>query len=182
MVLRCFPDVAVPEIASHRHCAAAVTLAVRRGVPAIVLVREPAAAIASNAVRFGFSPESAADDYIDFHVAVARELAAGAPITVVEFKNLLGDTREFARIVGRLLGITFDPEQAASAKEDFDAMMRGSLNELARLPNEWTLPHPEKDRLKDDVARRLAADRQRLERAARVYADVVRLAGLDAPR
>ena len=180
VILRCWPDIRAPQIASHRHSAAAVKSAVHRGVPTIVLVREPVTAIASNVVRFGHSLETAADDYIDFHCAVARELASGAPIAVVEFDTLIHHTEEYARTAARLLGRIFDPERLPAAKQEFDDIVRKSMNDLGRRPSEWVLPHPEKDHLKDGVAAQLVADRQRLERAGRAHADVLRLAGLDA--
>lgn len=180
VILRCWPDIHAPQIASHRHSAAAVKSAVRRGVPTIVLVREPVAAIASNVVRFGHSLETAADDYIDFYRAVARELAKGEPIAVVKFDTLINHTEEYAWTAARLIARNLDPGRVAAAKQEFGDQVREALNDLGRRPSEWALPHPEKDRLKDEVAAQLVDDLQRLERAGRAHADVLRLAGLDA--
>lgn len=180
VILRCWPDVGPAQIASHRHSPAAVKSAVRRGVPTIVLVREPVAAIASNVVRFGQSVEMAADDYIDFHGAVARELAGGASIAVVDFETLMKHTEEYARVAARLMGRSLDPERLAAAKQEFSEKVRESMDILGRRPSDWALPHPEKDHLKDQVAEKLVADHRRLERAGRAHAEVRRLAGLDA--
>lgn len=74
------------RLASHSHTVAAVLLAHRYGIPLVLLIRHPEAAIASRASRFGVKLDRAFDEYLWFYSGVERVARTGT--CVIDFDQL----------------------------------------------------------------------------------------------
>jgi hypothetical protein len=121
------------RIASHLHSIANVTAALRLGVPAVVVIRPPATAIASLAL---FSPAKPLDQHIAryrrFHRGV---LAVADDVVISPFPTTTGDPSVVVEAVatrsGRQLVLTppGGRDEVTSAVEALSVKVNGALDE-----------------------------------------------------
>lgn len=121
------------RIASHLHSIANVTAALRLGVPAVVVIRPPATAIASLAL---FSPAEPLDQHIAryrrFHRGV---LAVAGDVVISPFPTTTGDPARVVEAVairsGRQLVLTppGGRDEVTSAVEALNVKANGALDE-----------------------------------------------------
>lgn len=157
------------RIAHHVHSPAHVLLALRYGVPAVVLLRQPDAAIRSRLVRQpGLRTAFALRSYTAFYEAI---LPHADELTVVRFETAVERFENVIAAVNARHGTGFkDP---ASAGVDSDAVMaaidahnksgHGGRINARFVPR----PHPERERLKASLS--LAEHEHALQRAQLVH-------------
>lgn len=95
------------EVASHLHSVASLRLARERRVPAVALVREPAASVASYLARFSDStPEVELRRYVTFVEDLAR---VKDYVLVVPYEQVTADFSGLVREVNRRFGASLRP-------------------------------------------------------------------------
>ncbi len=120
------------QIAHHTHAAAQVLEAVRLGVPTMVLIREPdAAVLGTMQYRPFLTPHAAFHSYVRFHRAVLR-VADG--FVVAPFDEVTTDFGAIMRRLNERFGTTFvpfdhTPENAARVFEEMDEFWRSQVGE-----------------------------------------------------
>lgn len=111
-------------VAHHRHVAAQLIRGKALGLPLLLLVRQPVAAVASLCVFSpGISPRTALRCYATFH----RQLWPHAPdLCVATFEEVIEDFGTVTKRVNRKYGSTFRcfRHDAANTKSIFDEMER----------------------------------------------------------
>ncbi|MBD3730925.1 MAG: hypothetical protein IE933_14600 [Sphingomonadales bacterium] len=160
------------KIAHHLHAEAQVLEAVRRGLPAIVLIRRPYEAIRSLKVAFPAWDENYfLRRYVDFNRAIAR---VRDRVVVAEFERT---TKDFGGIIGEVnakFGTDFalfpDGEEAAQAVfariDEINAAREGAHDLIAR-------PAAHKEKAKGTVS--LDFDPAMLARAEQLYTELTGL-------
>jgi hypothetical protein len=175
-----------PHIGRHLHGAPHVLRAVRLGLPAVVLVRKPADAIASYLVRRPtLTPADALLEYLDFY-RTAWRVRDG--FVVAPFDQVVSDFGAVVRAVNRRFGTTFVPYEPTAENE---AAAFAIVEEMNRLECRGQLvethvgrPSHQRDEGRRAVARRMAEPRAQalLAEADRLFEDYVALAGREAHR
>lgn len=170
------------KIGNHFHAPAQVLLAARYKIPALVVVREPAAAALSYCVYNGgrASAARAVELYIAFHEPILRCPEAWVP---ARFKEVIADFAPAIERLNRQFGTAFvpyvnSPEEDALTREAVEAKR---LKRLAHRGDaeasiaRQTVPSAEKDQLKGRYrdAFESAAVRALLARAAECHAAVL---------
>ena len=84
------------EAAHHLHAEAQVIRAAALGLPTILLTRDPAEAVVSNATSFGYPLKTALRDYVVFYRRVLPHLGR---VVVADFRDVTGD---FGAVIGRV--------------------------------------------------------------------------------
>jgi len=141
------------HVARHSHAPAQVIRAVRRELPTILLVRDPADAVVSLVQRERVSPNVALRSYIAFHTAVAP-YAEG--MVVALFDQVTGD---FGRVIERLnarfgtryQAFTNDPadvEKAMKLVEDLERRDAGGVVSESSVARPSALRDEDKPRLR----------------------------------
>jgi len=103
------------HLGRHLHGAPHVLRAARLGVPAVVLVRNPADAVASYLVRRPtLTPHDALLEYLDFYRTCWR---ARDDFVVGVFDDVVTDFGSVVRAVNRRFGTTFRPYDATPANQ-----------------------------------------------------------------
>lgn len=158
------------QVASHMHDAIQVTRAERQGIPAIVLVREPAAAVASTLLR---EPDLSAGAqlrrYRRFYEEIAHHHQAAL---IVTFEEATSDPDAVIARLNRLRGTQFRLGGAIAAQSreivrqsDIDA-----LGEAGHDPLRSALPSAEKDAARSRLVARIETDhRAELTRCRTAY-------------
>lgn len=128
-----------PRLAHHLHAPAQLELAVRYGVPVLVLLREPIDAVASLLIREpGLDADVALARYHAFHRAVERHVER---LVLARFTQVTRDFGSVIEAVNQRFGRSFTPYRngaRADARvfEAIDALNRthegGGLHRLAR--------------------------------------------------
>lgn len=143
------------EIAHHFHAPAQLMLAVRWGVPAILLIREPIEAVASATVYLEKDdPRGFLKFYNTFHKAV---VGIADQLVVSDFPRTVGDFGSVIAEVNRRYGRHFAMfHDTAQENEKVEAMIRrehatNMKSNAATLP----LPSEEKTKRKELVLERL---------------------------
>lgn len=115
-------------LAHHMHAVAQIEAGVRRGLPVLLLIREPLQAVASAALMDPQKghPQRHLWDYLDFYSRTERHLGR---VVVAEFRDVLGD---FGAVMQRLnahFGSDFPPYKASPEN---DARIRQLLQDNDR--------------------------------------------------
>lgn len=107
------------SVAHHRHAAAQIVAGVRRGLPTILLIRDPVDAVASLMIRYPVFPaRQAFRRYILFHRSV---LPLREKLVVSDFSRTTGDFGSTVAEVNERFGTDFGvfPHDEASVAECF---------------------------------------------------------------
>jgi hypothetical protein len=169
------------RIAHHLHAPAQVIAAARRGIPALVLIREPEDAVVSLLMRQPeLAPDDALRDYLGFYEPLLRH---GDRIVVADFSEV---TNDFGRVIRRLnarYGTRFSefdhsPENVRRCFAILDEIHEARTGDDPGFEDGVARPSADRDRRKAEVRRRL--DDERLapltRQARRVYESLARLA------
>lgn len=167
------------KIAHHTHAPGHVIAAVRLGVPALVLVREPEGAVVSSVIRHpGRTCTGALRGYVDFHEPLLPYLG---DVVVGTFDEVVrGQVGTITRRINERFGTAFaefEPteENVARALREIDEHWRDRRGGGEHLERIVPRPSAMRDELKGALRERYRAEvRPRLrERAERLYAAFV---------
>jgi len=173
-------------IAHHTHAPGHVIAAIRLGVPAIVLVRDPEGAVVSSVIRHPDRTCTAAvHGYVDFHEPL---LPYRDGFVVGTFDEIVaGDVGLVTRRVNARFGTAFeefDPteENVARAMREIDEDWRERRGGGERLERIVPRPSTMRDGLKSEIAERYRREVPRglRERVERLYETFAAMAGADA--
>jgi hypothetical protein len=165
------------DVAHHFHAPAPLMLATKWGVPALLLIRDPLDAVASEAMYFNMeTPAPFLRSYINFHAPlvpyVERLVVSDFPQTVGNFSAVLAEVnRKFNRQFRLPTG---SPEEQSEVERLIRAEHSDNMNGVAT-----TLPLP--TAAKNAIKERIAA-RMKKARYARQLAECQRLYQLCARR
>lgn len=162
------------RIAHHTHAPAHVLLALRRGVPAIVLIREPEEAVLEFAlVRQGLPLRSALRGYLRFYEPLLPHLGR---FVVGPFPEITTDLGRVIRRVNDLYGTRFlpfehTPENQRACFEAMDRYWRSRVGPGEELERRVGRPSALRERLKEELrpAYRAPGLRALRERALELY-------------
>lgn len=164
------------RVAHHSHSQALVALAVKRNIPALVLIRDPRSAITSLIVRHPYiTPELAIKSYLDFYSLVAKQLDQ---IILVEFQSITTDFCVVIRSLNEKFATNFNSEKhdeeftqrVFSCIDDANASAYGSIR-VTHIPR----PHESKENLKSKV--NLTSIEHQLNKANTLYRTLLRKTG-----
>jgi hypothetical protein len=164
----------------HLHTPVNVEVAVRRGLPVLVLLRDPLDAAVSQLQRSPrFSARGVLSEYIRFH---RRVLRVADRVVVASFDTVTASYGAVISELNRRFGTEFLPYEPTAENE---AKLRWEIDWTDRIHNpgeaisESSVSRPSsereasKPRLRDDI---LANHRRRLERARAVHDELARRA------
>ncbi|MDF2233463.1 hypothetical protein P2H44_12960 [Albimonas sp. CAU 1670] len=184
------------RVAQHLHAAASLRAAARRGLPAMLLLRAPEAAVASLLLREPaiYDPALGFEEYVRFHAGLA---GAVDRLLVVPFEAATGPFPAVARALVARFALDWpvpdwSPAREAGAWAQVDRLTR---DRVGRAHVSYSPAQAEAERARrgaraaaaaEVVARAAAADPRvaRLQVRARAWHDVLRArapAGLSAP-
>ena len=159
------------RIAHHLHVPAQVITAVRRGIPALLLIRPAEDAVVSLVVR---RPEMPLRDVFRDYVAFYRPLLAYADgVVVADFSEVITDFGAVIRKLNARFGTGFaefehSPENVGRCFRILEEQHRTVSPEGRDFEAGVARPSPDRDRLKDAVRRQLEhRDLSRITRDAR---------------
>jgi len=161
------------KLAHHVHTRAHVLMALRQGVPALILLREPEAAIRSFLVRRPEIPAPVAvRRYVAFHEGIAGR---ADELVFARFETVVNDFNRVVDAVNRGFGTAFEGFGPTVGKAEVfaaidDANRRGHGGRIN--PRHVPRPHPDRDRLKENAS--LAGCERGLARAEKVYSRLSR--------
>lgn len=165
------------RIAHHTHAPAQVIAAVRRGVPTLVLLREPEEAVLSHVVYTpGLTVEASLRGYVRFHEPLLRYREG---FVVGPFEEVVSDFGAVIERVNARFGTSFRPfehrpEHLAridrEIEEDYRSRAR-SAEELARMV---PLPTEERRAMKERLRVRYREAPERLRRRAEAAYELLR--------
>ena len=164
-----------PRIAHHLHVPAQVITAVRRGIPALVLIRPPEDAVVSLVIRH---PEMPLRDGFRDYVAFYRPLLANADgVVVADFSEVITDFGMVIRKLNERFGTGFavfehSPENVERCFRILEEQHRAVNHESRDFEDGVARPSSDRNRLKDAVRRQLEhRDLDRITRDARELYD-----------
>ncbi len=166
------PDV---EVADHLHAGRSVRTAVDRGLPCIVLVRDPVDACTSMIQRQPVRPRTALEAYVRFYSQVTPVLD---DVVVSDFGTTTGDFGAVVGEVNQRFGTSFRPYEHTEANE---AWCRAFVIEADRVDqgavqsSTVALPHADRAAGRESVRAEVCAEGDLVAQAARLY-DAVRRA------
>lgn len=140
------------RVATHTHRWPHLALAVRRGIPAVVLIREPVDAVASHVVRMGADPAAEFAHYERFYRSLLPlvDHVVVAPFDVV--------TSRFGTVIDRVNQqfatgfVPFDHDDATAVAAVFDEMdaptrwRQQTGDETGAHDWQWKVAHPSPER------------------------------------
>ena len=159
------------HVAHHFHAPAQLQLAARWGVPALLLVREPAAAVASATLYLEHDePAPLLDFYNVFHSSL---LAFRDRLVVSNFPRTIGDFADVIREVNERFGRSYSLYQGT---EEEEAQIRETIRREHRVnmdgnPATLPLPSADKERRKQPIIARIESpeNRPQLQKAQELY-------------
>src|SRR5262245_45053219 len=166
-------------VAHHTHAPGHVIAAIRLGVPALVLVREPEGAVVSSVIRHpDRSCTAAARGYVDFHeplLPYRRGFVVGTFEEVVRGEMGLVTRRVNARFGTAFAEFEPTRDNVARALHDINEDWRGRRGGGERLERIVPRPSEMRDRLKGEIRERYRREvpaplRERAERLYAVFA------------
>jgi len=169
------------RVAHHTHAPGHVIAAIRLGVPALVLVREPEGAVVSSVIRHPDRTCTAAvRGYVDFHEPL---LAYRNGFVVGTFEEVVrGDVGVVTRRINARFGTAFaefDPTQdnVARALREIDEDWRERRGGGERLERIVPRPSEMRDELKGEIRERYRLEvptrlRERAERLHEVFVEM----------
>jgi hypothetical protein len=150
-----------PEVvvADHLHAATSITRAARRGVPAIVLVRDPLDACASLIQRQRVTPVTALTAYVRFHAGIDASLDR---VVVSDFDTTTQSFGTVITAVNDRFGTSFVPYERTPENEawcrafvvEADRLDQGSVGEAT-----VALPQASRQEAKQSVVQALERER-----------------------
>jgi len=167
---QCNPEIGYHEISHHSHNYSNVYQAVRYGIPALVIVRNPIDAIASNMVAYGDQSEEMLQilvkKYVDFYkgVEASREhivLASFDDVVEGRFKET---TRRLNQRFGTAFNENFDEKEMAERARQVILERSPNRHQSSRVP----IPNAARAALYDRIKPWVSASPHR-EPAVRVY-------------
>lgn len=169
-----------PHVGRHLHGAPHLLRAVRLGIPAILLIRQPADAVASYLVRRpSLTPDDALAEYLDFYRTAWR---VRGEVVVGPFDEVVRDFGSVLARVNARYGTSFRLYESTTSSRQ---AAFGLVEEMNRLECRGEVvethvgrPSPQREQRKDEIRRLMQRPRsQRLLRAAdELYGRYVRLA------
>ncbi len=155
------------EVASHVHHPAHVRLALRYGVPSVVLIREPVDTCTSLAIfRGGGEPRELLEAWSDFYEALE-------PLAGLRFVTFADLTTDPGGTVARVLSCVRRPIAVSGELVDAEVMAEVDRLALARSgavdPLRVSHPTPEREQLKAEVRTRFELEPDGVDRARRLY-------------
>jgi len=147
------------KIARHLHAPAQVIAAVRRGIPCIVLIRNPRDAVLSLLVRAPrVSAEQALKDYIRFYRSIAPYRDK---FVVGRFEEVTTDFGELIRRVNARFGTNFKPFEYTEE----------SLQKVFQIVEEMDKQDTGLSEVKEETVARPSAYREKLKKMAEAKLD-----------
>jgi len=134
------------RVAHHFHSPAQVKLGLELGVPVLVLVREPAAAVSSLMLRLPFlSLALALESFQDFHAPL---IELRERIVVAEFGEVTGDFGRVLERINSFYGTTFTPFEHSeeNVRECFAAIEERNRRISGGRVDESGVARPSKER------------------------------------
>ncbi|GIV00275.1 MAG: hypothetical protein KatS3mg014_1890 [Actinomycetota bacterium] len=165
------------RIAHHTHAPAQVIAAVRRGVPALVLIREPEEAVLSHVIYTpGLSPAASLRGYVRFHEPL---LPYREGFVVGLFEEVVSDFGAVIRRVNARFGTDFRPfehrpEHLARIDREIEEDYRSRARSEAELERTVPLPTEARRRLKERLRAAYRAAPERLRRRAETAYEALR--------
>jgi hypothetical protein len=139
------------KVAHHLHAAAQVIEATKRGIPSIVLVREPEEAVVSHVATFPCPMQLALREYVLFY---SQLLPYKDRVVTAQFEEVTGDFGAVIRSVNERYGTRFRPFEH---NEENVARCVGVINDYYRLfegkdsEKKVARPSAERSRNKEEV-------------------------------
>lgn len=170
-------------LAGHNHSSAFVLEAVARGLPTIVIVRDPADAVASLVQSSDVSAWAAFEAYTKFHRNVAL---AASDVLVIPFHTVISDFAEVIRTINDRFGLGLAPfSDGSETRARISALLEESNRGLSGgVVDERSVARPSPERrpaptILEDLSPR---DHRALQRAEAAYQQVMSvLPPLDSP-
>lgn len=156
------------HVASHTHSLANLRLAVRHGVPWILLIRKPTDAVASRVIRFGADPGRA---FREWRTMYSSDLVHANRSRLVLFDHLTSDPRGTVAEIERITGIALLEGWSSGLEEDVLDHIRDWSERHGRAGQEGA-PSPERDWRRERVADRLSETDEAI-RAQREFKELV---------
>lgn len=164
-------------IAHHRHAPAQVIRAVRNGVPTLVLIRRPADAVMSRAIRrsLSISIKQSLEDYIRFYSRI-KPYRCGYVVGV--FDDVTSDFGTMIERINGRFGTSFSKFEhtQSNVRDIFSLIEQGGVERAGRSQaSEMAIPRPSSERakVKAVMEKDLEAEGlgELLARAEALYAD-----------
>lgn len=159
-------------LADHLHVAASVVAGVRRGLPVIVVVREPVEAVASLVQRQPMRPETALRAYVRFYARIQRVLpevvVSDFPVTITAFGSVI-------EAVNRRHGTAYRPYELTPANERWcrEFVLDADVRDQGQLRIETVaLPQAARAEQRRPIVESVLAHRDLVDRARDLYAEV----------
>lgn len=165
------------RIAHHTHAPAQVIAAVRRGVPALVLIREPEEAVLSHVIYTpGLSPEASLRGYVRFHEPL---LPYRHGFVVGLFEEVVSDFGAVIARVNARFGTSFRPfehrpEHLARIDREIEEDYRSRARTEAELERTVPLPIETRRALKERLRAAYRRTPERLRRRAEAAYELLR--------
>jgi hypothetical protein len=168
------PDV---QVAHHMHSSAAVSLAARRKIPTVLLVRHPLEAVVSQLFQYsGVSPRRALKRYARYYEHVEDVLDS---VVVAPFDLAISDFGRILAAVNFRFGTAFTPYQKTEASE---RLVRERVEDMDRTNSpigvlrEHAVSRPSSVRTaaKPRMTTRVTACAEELDRAVTCYERILR--------
>lgn len=141
------------KVSSHMHAAAHVFLAIRYGIPVLILLRHPEDAARSLLIRRpNLSPKRVLNDYIDFYQSIesyASQIVIGKFETVSEdFGSIVGEINRRFRVAFQWPATEGDRERVLDAIDSANRLGHGGQVNPLFVPR----PHHERELMKKDIS------------------------------
>lgn len=162
--------------AHHLHAAAQIVAAVRMGVPALVLIRDPADSVLSHMIREpGISAKQALANWVRFYEAV---IPVRERVVIADFADVTTDLGDVIRRLNAKYGTDFEVFEHTQQNVDecFEVIEHRNRQKYGQIA-ESKVPRPSAEREGLKAGLREEFDAHRLEglrtRAYRVYRSLV---------
>jgi hypothetical protein len=159
-------------VASHLHAASSVAQGVRRGLPVIVVLRDPLDACVSLVQRQPVRPSSALRAYVRFHERV-QPLAGD--LVVSDFPVTTGAFDATIDAVNRRFGTSFTPYQHTPENEAWcrDFVIEADRRDQGEVRESTVaLPRAGRRQAREPVVEAVTREASLLDRAQRLYEDL----------
>jgi hypothetical protein len=171
------PQVKPNEIAHHTHNISNIKQAVKWGIPALVIVREPVDAISSNMLALKDTSngmlEILAVKYVDFHQWVRDNMQ---DVVVARFEDITqGHFRKISEALNQHFGTNFSTkfDEALLAQQARESIKRFSPHKSN--PNRVPIPSKAREDAYSDLRPRIRASRT-VQEATRLYHEIIDMA------
>lgn len=156
------------SVGHHTHSIANIKIALKHGVPAVVLIRNPKDAISSRIVRFNREIDECVLEYIAFYGYVLKNLAK---ITVLPFEEVVHDTERSIDHIVKSTGIDLPCEDLEAVKQKVFVRIK-DWTDRHRDRSNISLPVKEREAKKAKLEQRILQSRY-FDRAEAIYLDIL---------